>query len=420
MLGLYYLIAFALSMNPAYTQKAIWLGAGLVGLAALPLFWRHIRLRHIPQEGFLLALFTLWASAGIFFVSDLEMFMRFLQRMMELTATVIFTSLILKNSGAAKWLYLAFLGLAVLSIFYSSEPVSMERIARTKVPLARIEAANAVGFQCFMGILGMLGLLAETKRLWIRLFLLGGGVLALYGVVLSGSRGAFAALIATAILWPLLCLLGGYRFKLKALICAVVMLLLAYWGFQFIIQATSMGDRFTKATRMEDSSTKTRFDLVLTGFRIMTENPILGCGLGQFGIASGTGYYAHNEVAEIVATTGLPGFFLYYSVYVIAWRRLSRSLKSINSSLFRYRINMARLSLLILLISGALSRPNFIGQDTFFLIGIVVGIAHWAESVARLARRSAGAILAPKPCQILLGGCRRSALASGTQAKIQL
>ena len=142
---------------------------------------------------------------------------------------------------------------------------------------------------------------------------------------------------------------------------------------------------------MEDRSTQVRFDLVFIGLRIFAENPIFGCGLGQFGVASETGYYAHNEIAEILSTTGLPGFLIYFSVYVMVWRRLSRSLEGPCEPLFAYRVNMARMILLIMLVSGSLSRPNFISQDTMFLLALVVGISHWAERMRRMQVRGAPA-----------------------------
>ena len=383
--ALYYLACFTLGQNPKYMQKTIWIGAGLVGLATVPLFWKHVRFRHLPREGVFLGLFWLWTLTGFMYATNMAMFTRYLQLVFELMMIVIFVSLILKHSGAAKWFYFAYLGVAILQVFYGAEPISMEQITQTQGSVDRIASANPVGFNCSLGILGMLALWGETRSLRIRVALAGGGILALYGVVLSASRTAFSALMVIALLWPMLCLVGGARLKMRALVGAVIALVLANWAYQYIIQETYMGVRFTKSTHMEDNSTLARLDLVEIGFKIFFENPIFGCGLGQFGVASGTGFYAHNEVVEILATTGLPGFCLYYSVYVMAWRRLSKSLKYLHAPLTRYRINIARMALLVLLISGALSTPNFLGQTTMFMLGIVVGMAHWAERVARLA-----------------------------------
>lgn len=382
--ALYYFFAFTLGQIPQYMRQTIWLGAGLVGVATVPMFWRHIRLRHIPREGVFLVLFVLWAMTGLFVITDWAMFSLFLKLVLELTLVVMAVSMILERSGEMKWFYWAYLGVAVFRVLHGEGPISLDRIADTRV-VERIAGANAVGFYCVLGILGMLALLKEYNRLWIRGLLLAGGIVALYGVVLSVSRGAFAALIATAVLWPALCMVGGSRDKSKAVVGAIVVVMLSWWVFQFVIQETYMGVRFTRATQLDDGSTQTRLELFLTGLDVFLKNPVFGTGLGQFGVVSRTGHYAHNEFAEIIATTGLPGLFLYFSIYVMAWRRLSWSLQHLADPLFRYRINMARLILLILLISGFLSRPNFISQDTMFMLGIVVGVSHWAERTRRLA-----------------------------------
>ena len=382
----YYFAAWTLGQNDRFTQKVIWLGAALVGLFTVPMFVRHARIRDIPQEGVLLGAFILWALTGLFVVTDVALFTYYLKLLTELALIVLAVSVVLKHSGAVKWFYLAFWGVAVVRVFYGSEPVSMERIVDTRT-VSRIDYANTIGFLCSLGILGLLAVWGETKKLWWRAALVAGGALALYGVVLSASRGAFVTLIAIVLLWPAMCLVGASRFKPKTIVGAIILLFAAYEVYQFIVQETYMGVRYTNATRMEDGSTQTRFELVMTGFRLFAQNPVFGCGLGQFGIAAGTGLYAHNELAEIAGTLGLPGLVLYYSVYGIAWRRLSRSLRYLHEPLIRYRINFARMALLVLLLSGALTRPNFFAQNTMFLLGMAVGMAHWAERMARLACR---------------------------------
>ena len=384
--SLYYFAAWTLGQDDRFTQKVIWLGAAFVGLFTVPMFVRHARIRDIPQEGILLGVFILWSLTGLFEATNLTLFTYYLKLLSELALIVSAVSVILKHSGAAKWLYLAFWGVAVVRVFYGSEPVSMERIIDTRV-VSRIDYANTIGFLCSLGILGLLAFWGETKKIWWRAALVAGGALALYGVVLSASRGAFVTLIATMLLWPTMCMVGASKFKFKAIVGAVVLLFVAYEVYQFIVQNTYMGVRYVQATHMEGGSTQTRFELVMTGFRLFAQNPIFGCGLGQFGVASGKGLYAHNELAEIAGTLGLPGLILYYSVYVVAWRRLTWSLRNLHDPLFRYRINVARMSLLILLISGALTRPNFFAQNTMFLLGMAVGMSHWAERMARLAGR---------------------------------
>lgn len=387
--ALYYFLAWTLGQDPRFTRQIIWFGAGLVGVFTVPLFARHVRWRDLPREGVLLGLFVLWGLTGLFVATDLTLFSRCLKLTAELALIVIAVSIILKNSGAGHWFFLAYLGVAAVRVFYGAEPVSMERITDTEI-VSRIDNANTIGFLCALGVLGAFALWGERSALWWRAGLVAGGGLALYGVVLSASRGAFATLIAIALLWPAMCLVGASKFKLKTLVAALATLIVAFHVYRFVVQETYMGVRFISGTQLEDGSSQTRLQLFLIGLKLFAENPVFGCGLGQFGVASGTGFYAHNEVAEIASTTGLPGLLLYYSVYWGAWRRLSWSLRYLPDPLTRYRINVARMALLVLLISGALTRPNFFAQNTMFLLGISVGMAHWAERLAKQVHRPAG------------------------------
>lgn len=384
--ALYYLAIYSIGLNKLYTQRVIWGGAVLVGAFSLPVFFRYGRRADLPLEGILLILFSLWASTGFFFATDYDMFYVFFRQIVELALIVLFVSFILKHSAGAKWFYLAYIGVVVYHVFFREESISLDQLQMQ----GRIASANTYGFNCFLGLLSVLALFGETKKTWVRGVLFCAGMLALFGVVLSASRSAFVASSLLVALWAPLCLLGSARQKIAALLGAVIVLYAGQWVFQAIVQNTYMGTRFTQAVNLEDGSTVSRLEFVGIGGQLFLENPIFGCGIGQFGVASGTGYYAHNEVVEIAATTGLPGLILYYSAFILAWKRLSGSLRFLDDSYLKYRVNSARLAMITLLLSGALSRPNFLTQNTMFLLGVVVGVAHWAQQVAHLARCRTG------------------------------
>ncbi len=386
--GIYYLVSFTLGQNPAYMQLTIWAGTALVGLFTLPVFLKRVRKRDVPQECFLLGGFLVWALLGGFFVENAALYVRHLKMVFEFWMILLFVSVILERSGGVHWFYLAFVGVAVLRIVSGEDPISFTRIADTQV-VARITSANAIGYYCAVGIIAVLALLRETRRFWMRGLLVAAGGVALYGVVLSASRGAMVVLMATAVLWPALCMVGATRSKAKAVVGSVVILALSYWIFRAIIQNTYMGVRFTNAAQLEDGSSQQRLELFVTGLKMFARNPIFGNGLGQFSTVSGLGRYAHNEIAEVASATGLPGLILYYSIYWLAWRRLSWSLRYLGDPLVRYRINVIRMILLILLLSGSVSRPIFLTQDGMFLVGIVVGMSHWAERLVRAGARLA-------------------------------
>jgi len=375
----YYLAIYSIGQNENYVQNVIWMGAALVGAASLPTLFRNRGRIEWPREGFLLLGFSLWSMVGYFFAPNRDLFANYLRQIVELALIVLFVSVILKYSGGTRWFFLAFLGVALFSVLTQSQGVGMEQLQMK----GRIASANTLGFNCFMGLLGALALWGETDKWWLRSALAAGGILALYGVVLSASRGAFIASILLVLLWVPLCLVVGSRYKFAAFVGAMLILYVGHEAYRQVVQETYMGKRFTQASHLEDNSSQTRLELAYMGWRLFKENPVLGCGVGQFGTASGRGLNAHSEVVEIAATTGVPGLVLYYSAFVMAWKRLSRSFRRLAEPRARYRANIARIALLTLAVSGALNRPNFISQNTMFMLGVAVGIAHWADRRAR-------------------------------------
>ncbi len=395
--SLYYLAVFTVGTIEPLKRPIVWGAGAVIGAFTFRMMTRHVRYAQLPAEGGLLALFWVWLLAGGIFATNMGLFLHTAKMTLELLVIVVLVGTVLKFSGKANWFFAAFLGVAVWRTFTAGDTMAVEAggfdfdllTSKEGVIAQRFDGANAVGVYAAVGVMSMLALLGETRNLLWRILLLFAGGVALVGVVLSASRGAFVTLMAVAVLWPILCL-SGSRLRTQAILGIPVVLLLAYWLFQFIVAHTYLGTRFVYGVHMEDGSTLARFDFFLLAFDLFLSNPLFGVGGGQFGPASGTGFEAHNELAEIISTTGLPGFLLYYSIYLMAWKRLNWSLGFIRDPADRYRINMTRVTLLILLTSGALFRPNYVKQDTIFLIAMVVGMAHWAEARAK-------GVLAPHP-----------------------
>jgi O-antigen ligase len=213
--------------------------------------------------------------------------------------------------------------------------------------------------------------------------LVGGAAICCYGIVASASKGAFLSSFLAIFLWPVFCFREKLRRQWTVLIIIVALALPVALGIHWTMQNTVMGSRIQNGMHREDGSTQTRLKLSLIGLRLCLERPIFGWGLGEFPTASGTGMYAHNEWAELLGTTGVIGFLLYMSVYLTAWKRLTKALKHISNRAIRYHVNMARLIVILLVLSGALFRPNFLSVDSMFLIGLTVGVGQWAASHAR-------------------------------------
>lgn len=378
------------SAGQSFVQEVIWVGALAVGCATLPVVMRSFHVRQLPPEVQLLAIFWLWSFLGILVAVDFELFFRYSRLIIQFILIVIFLSLIIARSGATTPIFLAFTAVgAVLPVIHTlgiDGGLTMESLHSGD----RDAEANAQGFQSLLGILGVMALLPEIRGWLGRAALLVAGVISIYGVVLSGSKGAFVLLLSASTMWPLFCFKSLFRSHWITVAFVIVLAALGSQFYNFVMLETNLGRRFELMTQAEDGSTQTRLELILTGFRLAYEYYGLGAGLGQFGPASGTGFlYAHNEFAELLGTTGVVGATTYYFTYFTTWRRLQRGARLIKDRGALYRINFARMMLVLLVLSGLAFRINFLGQDSMFIYALIVGVSLWAvQPQPRVARRN--------------------------------
>ena len=83
-----------------------------------------------------------------------------------------------------------------------------------------------------------------------------------------------------------------------------------------------------------DLSSQRRLEMIEKGLKSFTEHPILGTGLASSGeiavTISGNESYLHNSYVEMLATTGIIGFVLYFAMYVRPLWKLRQCEKSNN------------------------------------------------------------------------------------------
>ena len=65
-------------------------------------------------------------------------------------------------------------------------------------------------------------------------------------------------------------------------------------------------------------SDATRAKMIEVGLQLFRQRPILGYGIGNYTRISGMGGYSHNNYIEVLVSTGLLGFALYYIPYIRA------------------------------------------------------------------------------------------------------
>ena len=382
----YFLLVFSVGRYPQFTQPLTWGGALVVGLFTAFAFCK--RLQSLPREAWLLWAFAAWCLTGLPFVIDWPAFNRSVQMAVELAMVASLVGVIVRNSGSFKWFYFAFVGSVFFNVLAGLDSLSMDNLAADSAVAQHRSGgltgnANGLGFYCFIGLLSVMGLFAEIRSLAGRVALLATTLPGLYGLVVSASRGAFTIFLITLLLWPLMCLRDLLRYRLLVLLAALLFAALAVGFGQRVLEETYLGKRMNEAIRMEDNSSQTRFELFSAALQAFAEHPIAGVGVGQFRFVNGFDLVSHDEWGDLLSGTGLVGFSLYMSVYFSLWLRLRRVSRWGGDVLTRYRLSFAKLTLLVLVISGVLFRSHYICIDSMFLIALVIGTADWAERQAR-------------------------------------
>jgi putative inorganic carbon (hco3(-)) transporter len=147
-------------------------------------------------------------------------------------------------------------------------------------------------------------------------------------IILTQSRGAFIALVVMAL--PSAIALVRRRPRTVALLAAVVGLALylaptAFWKrMEGLRNATSVE---TIGEMDPEGSARQRFAVLQNAVHIVQDHPILGIGLGAYGLANaqynpslGT-LDTHNTYLNIAAETGLPGLVLFLMLVASVLRR---------------------------------------------------------------------------------------------------
>src|SRR5690554_2688284 len=128
-----------------------------------------------------------------------------------------------------------------------------------------------------------------------------------FGIMLTGTRGSILSVLALLLFFNI----AGFKRKpLSYLIILIATIIIAL--FFLIILPDGLSQRIFG--RVGNDVSTGRFDLWLLGVSFISENPILGNGLGYFESRNFNGIGIHNAFLAILVEFGLFGLFLYAPV----------------------------------------------------------------------------------------------------------
>ena len=220
------------------------------------------------------------------------------------------------------------------TVFYYGIPHIAQQIAIGHRIGQEINQVNGMGMYCAIMITMMVYMIFYEKKYFYFLFM----PLAIFIQLGCGSRKGFVLLFIGVLIVAFFRVPGNNK-KLMFLIGAlgvaagalyiVYMLAESNYFFYRILQMLALADKNVTQT---DDSIIVRERMIEYGWKLFWERPLRGYGPKQFeyfySLKYGSRRPPHNTFIQILVTTGIPGFTMYYSIYVYFFFNLIRTLKS--------------------------------------------------------------------------------------------
>ena len=195
---------------------------------------------------------------------------------------------------------------------------------------------NGIGFMATEGAFAGFYLIDKSKSKLMKLVILAVNLFFCFVTMYTGSRTAFAMLVAGILLYL-------YIKKptkiLRNIILTIVLLYVIYYLIMNVEGIYNvLGTRIKSLLALitgkgeADHSATLRDTFVQNGKIWFKESPLIGYGVNNYRVldkeATGFGFYAHNTYIEIAVDFGVVGLVWYYLVYVILVLRLLKTAKN--------------------------------------------------------------------------------------------
>lgn len=258
---------------------------------------------------------------------------------------------------------------------------------------------NSVGELAFIGIPFIVYFFLKYKGFCIRFLLTITSIISMIGLLASGSRAAFLALIIALIS---LLLLDRDRHTFIIIALTVFLFIFVYGQVRYLAEPTV--ERITnipfslKPDYILETSAANQFWLNLKALKMFVDNPLLGVGFGNFLPASAhyPSYFieegrSHNILLNTAAEMGLFGILLLFMIAfrVIKQLRLSAATRSIaNKNKSATKMLLVMRTLWLGWVPILILHRAYIDRVLFVLLAITTVIARLSQSNGRTKRLS--------------------------------
>jgi putative inorganic carbon (HCO3(-)) transporter len=188
-----------------------------------------------------------------------------------------------------------------------------------------------------------------------------------YGILLTGSRGGFLALIVTAVicLWEFA--IRGRRKYLLILLPVVGVIFLQSSGEMITSRLKGTLDASGDAASSYESSQQ-RQGLFWRSLEVTRKYPLFGVGTGNFKALSGNWHVTHNAYTEMSSEGGIPALILYALILWSGFRNIRATKRFANSQRETNLLAKALQASLIGYLTGAFFLSIATGFFGYFLV----------------------------------------------------
>lgn len=279
-------------------------------------------------------------------------------------------------------LFSAFLGCLIVALsgylsgeYQSSADASKEGVAGLALN------ANSFSFMMVISVLLLLFYFKNYASIFVKILVTLLILVCSSLVIGSGSRTGLVTLIMSMPVWVFF----SYRkeiFKKPIFLIFTIIITLGFISFViYKTKGTYLNQRWdeglsTLQGETGDNSSMQRLNFIKMGLGLIVSNPITGIGLNNFITIAGK--YSHNDFIEIFVSTGLIGGFLYYSLYLIWWVRLSKIGKFEIDKYTECLIAFSKSFIIISLVSG-MAHISYYDKTHWIFKAILIGWAYHQE-----------------------------------------
>src|SRR5262249_15061960 len=247
-----------------------------------------------------------------------------------------------------------------------------------------LHSPNSIGLAFSFGICVFWAAVVAVKRVaWRAIFLACLAVL-YFGVIRTGSRGAFAAIASATIYLIWYFRTSIFRSPAIAISLAMAVVLgaaiLPTW-----LPETVMGKRLKRALdtgsgdiSKREGSTQLRVKLKGWALRESIKHPFFGLGRNNFWqVGRKTGEWnqtTHDNILGTLVETGFPGFIFYYSIYVWMWVKAGRFKKSpLLVGTEPAVLFLIRMMLIVLIVADVFDNTTWLNKSVWVLMALGIG-----------------------------------------------